>query len=406
MSVAVDLVTVPVTHEIGSEIRPEDLEPYRRELTGYCYRMLGSGFEADDAVQETMVRAWKAIDSFEGRSSVRSWLYRIATNVCLDMLRGRQRRAAAMDLGPAGTADAFRGATRPENAWVEPDPRRPGRPRRRRPGRGGRGPGDDPPGLRHRPAAPPGPPAGGAHPARGAALAGDRGGRAARHHAWRRSTAPCSGPGPRWPTLDLDDAEPTRLADADQQELLARYVDAFERYDITSLVALLHDDVDHVDAAATTSGSPGPVEMGKWFLGQGTAAAARAWWPPRPTAAPRSASYRPDPNGGHAPWSIQVLRDVRRPDRRPPQLPRHRPVRRVRPAFAPRQLGHRARRTGHLSRKPGRRGSSSSSSSGQASRTRIGTPRRRAASCMRARASTIDRSGRPVPASGQLASSA
>src|SRR6201993_1081569 len=77
----------------SAEVSPDKLEEYRRELTGYCYRMLGSGFEADDAVQETMLRAWRAADGFEGRSSVRSWLYRIATNVCLDMLRGRQRRA-------------------------------------------------------------------------------------------------------------------------------------------------------------------------------------------------------------------------------------------------------------------------------------------------------------------------
>src|SRR4051812_436163 len=101
-----------------TELRAEDLEQYRRELTGFCYRMLGSAFEADDAVQETMVRAWKAFDSFEGRSAVRSWLYRIATNVCLDLLRGRQRRALAMDLGPAGAGDAFSGKTRPEEAWV------------------------------------------------------------------------------------------------------------------------------------------------------------------------------------------------------------------------------------------------------------------------------------------------
>ena len=113
MSVAVDWVIVPVTHQIGSEIRPEDLEPYRRELTGYCYRMLGSVFEADDAVQETMVRAWKALDSFEGRSSVRSWLYRIATNVCLDMLRGRQRRALADGPRPGRHGRRFHGATRP-----------------------------------------------------------------------------------------------------------------------------------------------------------------------------------------------------------------------------------------------------------------------------------------------------
>src|SRR3954469_18830449 len=97
-----------------------DLERHRGELTGYCYRMLGSVFEADDAVQETMVRAWKAADRFEGRSSVRSWLYRIATNVCLDALRGRQRRARPMDMGPAGTVETFKGATLPESAWVQP----------------------------------------------------------------------------------------------------------------------------------------------------------------------------------------------------------------------------------------------------------------------------------------------
>src|SRR5437762_5331737 len=98
------------------------LEQHRRELTGYCYRMLGSAFEADDAVQETMVRAWRNLDSFEGRSAVRSWLYRIATNVCLDMLRGRQRRARAMDIGGPYTADSFKGDTLPEQAWMTPIP--------------------------------------------------------------------------------------------------------------------------------------------------------------------------------------------------------------------------------------------------------------------------------------------
>ena len=90
-------------HDGGPEA---ELEAHRRELTGYCYRMLGSGFEAEDAVQETMVRAWKGIDGFDGRASLRSWMYRIATNVCIDMLQGPQRRARPMDLGPCSTAAA------------------------------------------------------------------------------------------------------------------------------------------------------------------------------------------------------------------------------------------------------------------------------------------------------------
>src|SRR5450759_4708130 len=122
MSVALGFDAVAVRPDSVSDVRPEDLEHYRRELTGYCYRMLGSVFEADDAIQETMVRAWQGLDGFEGRSSLRSWLYRIATNVCLDMLRGRQRRAVAMDLGPASTADSALGPMLPEHVWMTPLP--------------------------------------------------------------------------------------------------------------------------------------------------------------------------------------------------------------------------------------------------------------------------------------------
>src|SRR3954454_25100919 len=100
----------------------EVLEQHRRELIAHCYRMLGSGFEAEDAVQETMVRAWKAYVSFEGRSSLRSWLYRIATNVCLDMLGSKQRRARPMDFGAPQVAERATLTTREGETWIEPIP--------------------------------------------------------------------------------------------------------------------------------------------------------------------------------------------------------------------------------------------------------------------------------------------
>src|SRR5690348_8672929 len=103
--------------DVGAE-----LEQYRKELTAYCYRMLASPFEAEDAVQETMVRAWRAYDRFEGRSALRSWLYRIATNVCFDMLNGRERRARPMDLGPAREPVESNLATLPEATWIQPVP--------------------------------------------------------------------------------------------------------------------------------------------------------------------------------------------------------------------------------------------------------------------------------------------
>ena len=97
------------------------LETHRRELAGYCYRMLGSTFETDDAVQDTMLRAWRALDRFDGRSSLRTWLYRIATNVCLDMLNGRNRRALPMDLGPSSPpVMASLGQPHPEAVWIQP----------------------------------------------------------------------------------------------------------------------------------------------------------------------------------------------------------------------------------------------------------------------------------------------
>src|SRR3954467_12413044 len=108
---------------VATEARELELEQHRVELTGYCYRMLGSAFDAEDAVQETLVRAWRNLARFEGRSSLRSWLYSIATNVCLDMLGGRERRARPMDFGgPGEPVEHSLGAELPEATWILPIP--------------------------------------------------------------------------------------------------------------------------------------------------------------------------------------------------------------------------------------------------------------------------------------------
>jgi RNA polymerase sigma-70 factor, ECF subfamily len=104
----------------GVGVLERELEDHRAELTGYCYRMLGSPFEAEDAVQETLVRAWRALDGFEGRAALRSWLFGIATNVCVDMLKARRRRALPMELGPSSPGDAVPGGVLPEHLWVGP----------------------------------------------------------------------------------------------------------------------------------------------------------------------------------------------------------------------------------------------------------------------------------------------
>src|SRR5688500_11837956 len=106
--------------DVAAPASEAQLEEYRAELTGYCYRMLGSALESEDAGQETLLRAWRALDRFDGRSSLRTWLYRIATNVCLDMLDGRKRRALPMDMSPASTALAPLAEPLPDATWVEP----------------------------------------------------------------------------------------------------------------------------------------------------------------------------------------------------------------------------------------------------------------------------------------------
>ena len=283
-----------------------DLETYRRELTAYCYRMLGSGFEAEDAVQETMVRAWRNIDGFEGRSALRSWLYRIATNVCLDMLGGPQRRARPMDLGPASTADCVLPPGLPEQYWIQPVPDGRVLPT-----------GGDPADV-----------AAARDSVRLAFVA------ALQHLPPRQRAVLILREVLRWHATEVaelldttvasvnsalqraratlaaadldDDARRPPKVDAAQQELLARYVDAFERYDIDSLVALLRED-------ATFSMPPytlwlqGPVEVSKWLLGQGIGCKGARLVATSANGSPAFGSYRSTGPGEYTPFALVVL---------------------------------------------------------------------------------------------------
>ena len=293
------------TDTLDEDRAPENLERYRRELTGYCYRMLGSGFEAEDAVQETMVRAWRSMDGFEGRSAVRSWVYRIATNVCLDMLRSRQRRARPMELGPSSPADVkLLGEPMPEHLWITPiaDDRIL--------------PDDADPAevaelketirlafvaaLQHLP------------PKQRAVLilcevlrwqatevaALLDASVASVNSALQRARATLA-------TRDLRSTS-TSMVDDDKRELLAQYVEAFERYDIPRLVTLLHED-------AVQSMPPfamwlqGRDEIAKWFLGPGIGCKGSRLVPTSANGCPAFGQYRVDPDGGFAPWALQVL---------------------------------------------------------------------------------------------------
>jgi RNA polymerase sigma-70 factor, ECF subfamily len=278
-------------------------ERHRVELTGYCYRMLGSGFEAEDAVQETMVRGWRGHAGFEGRSSMRAWLYRIATNVCLDMLHGRRRRALPMGLGPASTGDL--GLELPESTWLQPVPDD-------RVLATGADPADVAvsrssvrlafvAALQHLP------------PRQRAVLILrdvlgwsaidvaallDTSGTAV-HSALARARVTLARSGV------AADAGAAALDD-EQRALLERYVDAFERYDVDSLVALLHED-------ATLSMPPlafwfrGRDAIGQWWRGEGSACGGSRLVPVRANAMAAFGSYRPSGHGGHEAFAIQVI---------------------------------------------------------------------------------------------------
>ncbi|MGY1814903.1 sigma-70 family RNA polymerase sigma factor [Blastococcus sp. SYSU D00820] len=290
----------------------EQLDPrlleHRRELTGYCYRMLGSSFDAEDAVQETMVRAWRGLADFEGRSALRSWLYRIATNVCLDQLSGRQRRATPMDL--SGTSwqpvEASLAATRPAEAWIEPVLDRQVVPE------------DADPAeqavvresirlafiaaLQHLP------------PRQRAVLllrdvlrwkAEEVAGLlettvASVNSALQRARATLAAAG--------GDLEPRPL-DADTRVLLDRYVQAFESYDIEAFVALLHEDAtQHMPPFEMWLG--GRDDIATWMLGPGAGCRGSRLIETSANGSPAFAQYRPTAEGGHVPWALHVLEVV------------------------------------------------------------------------------------------------
>jgi RNA polymerase sigma-70 factor (ECF subfamily) len=288
----------------GSKELEQLLEQHRVELTAYAYRMLGSAFEAEDAVQETLIRAWRGFDGFEGRSALRSWLYRIATNVCLDMLTGRERRARPMDMGPALSADDPLGPALPEVTWLEPIPDG-----RVLPGSG------DPAEL-----------AESRETIRLAFVA------ALQHLPPKQRAVLILREVLRWKASEVaelletsvqsvnsalqraraalartDASETPNLPDDEEQRaLLARYVDAFERYDMDSLTSLLHED-------ATWSMPPYELwlqtheDVVKWCLGPGIGCKGSRLLPTVANGSPAFGQYKPSPNGGLEPWSLQVL---------------------------------------------------------------------------------------------------
>ncbi len=277
---------------------------HRRELTGYCYRMLGAGSEAEDAVQETFVRAWRAIDGFEGRSSLRSWLYRIATNVCVDMLRMPQRRARAMDMGPAVAAADGLGPTLPDSAWVQPiaDAKVVDL-------------GADPAEV-----------AAARESIRLAFVA------ALQHLPARQRAVLILREVLRWPAAEVAElldssvasvnsalqraratlatCDPTRVEpladDPEQQALLDRYVDAFERYDMESLVALLRADVEF-SMPPYDMWLQGPDEVAAWMLGMGIGCKGSRLIATAANGCPAFGSYRLTRPGLHEPFALQVL---------------------------------------------------------------------------------------------------
>ncbi|ASW57513.1 RNA polymerase subunit sigma-70 [Plantactinospora sp. KBS50] len=284
------------------------LDEHRRELTGFCYRMLGSPFDAEDAVQETMVRAWRGMAGFDGRSSLRTWLYRIATNVCLDLARSRARRALPMDLsGPSAPVESAVGAPAPAAQWIAPAP-------------------DaavlavdgDPAelavaresirlafvaALQHL-------------PARQRAVlvlrdvlrfsAAEVAGQLATSVAAVNSTLQRAR---ATMAARAADAGPPATLDPADVELLDRYVAAFERYDIDALVALLHADAIQ-NMPPFRLWVRGAHDIGRFMLGPGRECRGSRLVRLAANGVPAFAHYRLDPAGGYHAFAIGLVEPV------------------------------------------------------------------------------------------------
>jgi RNA polymerase sigma-70 factor, ECF subfamily len=285
----------------------DQLGQHRAELRAYCYRMLGSPFEADDAVQETLIKAWRGFERFDGRAALRSWLYRIATNVCLDMLSGRERRARPMDLGPAREPVESNLNTLPEVTWIEPVP-------------------DD---LVVPAEADPAEVAVARETIRLAFVA------ALQHLPPRQRAVLILCEVLRWKSSEVAELLETSVAsvnsalqraratldesnltaadtapsvDEADAELLARYVEAFERYDMDALTSLIQED-------ATQSMPPfdlwlsGRDDILSWWVGPGGGCRGSRVIPTvSANGAPAFGQYKPSASGtGYEPWALQVL---------------------------------------------------------------------------------------------------
>jgi len=291
----------------SSEPIEQDLERLRPALTGYCYRMLGSGFEAEDATQETLIRAWRRADTLADPAALKSWLFRIATNVCLDQIKDRQRRARPVDLAAAGTPETPVGAPLPESTWVLPiadsqvvDP-------------------DADPATQTAER----------ESLRLAFVA------ALQHLPARQRVVLVLREVLRWSaqevadlletsvagvnsalqraraTLDelaLEDADtPASPSDEDERRLLEQYLDAFAEYDIDRIVALLRYDVVF-DMPPLPLWVRGPEQVATFLLGQGAACRGSKLIATRANGCPAFAAYKPDPeSGAWLPWSLTVL---------------------------------------------------------------------------------------------------